>query len=179
MVQFTFDINSEAVDQRLEAFESSLDDNAGALRLVADDFREMVAEQFASQGAAGGTPWAALAPSTLRRRGAGSGPLNSTGALMASLIDAGSAGHVEVSDGKTLTIGSELSYAMFHQTGTGRGLGQTNIATGRGLGRGMPMRPVLVLPEGRIQNWMNYFGQELGQRVALLGQNELGGTVKR
>jgi phage gpG-like protein len=173
-MNFTFEINSEPVDRAIEAFESSLADNSGALRLIADDFREMIAEQFSSQGAAGGTPWAALAPSTLRRRRAGSAPLNSTGALMASLIDAGSAGHVEKSDGQTLTIGSRLPYATYHQTGTGRGFGQTFVASGRGLGRGMPMRPIIALTGDRRRKWVNFLGQGLEQKAPLLSAKQLG-----
>jgi phage gpG-like protein len=177
-VQFAFDINSEPVDQALESFESSLADNSAALQLVADDFREMIAEQFASEGAAGGTPWAALAPSTLRRRRAGSAPLNSTGALLASLIDAGSGGHVEEADGQTLTIGSDLPYAIYQQTGTGRGFGQADIASGRGQGRGMPMRPLLVLSDDRAGRWADIVGQGLAEKTLVLGGTELGGMTK-
>lgn len=177
-MQFTFDLNSEPADQALESFESSLADNSAALQLIADDFREMIAEQFASEGAAGGTPWAALAPSTLRRRRAGSAPLNSTGALLASLIDAGSGGHIEEADGQTLTIGSGLPYAGYQQTGTGRGFGQVDIASGRGQGRGLPMRPILMLADDRTQSWVNYFGQGLEQKAFVLGGNEMGGLTK-
>ena len=177
-MQFTFDVNSEPVDRALETFELSIAGNSAALALIADDFREMVAEQFASEGAAGGTPWAALAPSTLRRRRAGSSALNSTGALLASLIDAGSAGHVEEADGKTLTIGSDLPYAMYHQTGTGRGFGQAYVATGSGLGRGMPMRPLLTLSDDRAGRWADIVGQSLTEKSLVLGGLELGGTLK-
>ncbi|HEV2349019.1 MAG TPA: phage virion morphogenesis protein [Terriglobia bacterium] len=177
-MQFTFDMNSGPVEQALESIESSLADNSAAFLQIADDFREMVAEQFAPEGAAGGTPWAALAPSTLRRRRAGSGPLNSTGALLASLIDAGSAGHVEEADGQTLTLGSNLPYAMYHQTGTGRGFGQPNIASGRGLGRGMPMRPILILSDDRVGRWAELVGRSLEQKALVLGANEMGGMMK-
>lgn len=177
-MQFAFDINLESVDRVLESFESSLADNTAALRLVADDFREMVAEQFASEGAAGGTPWAALAPSTLRRRRAGSVPLNSTGALLASLIDAGSGGHVEEADEQSLTIGSDLPYAMYQQTGTGRGFGQPSVSSGKGLGRGMPMRPLLILSDDRAGRWADIVGQGLAEKSLVLGGSELGGTMK-
>ena len=177
-MQFAFDINLESIDRALESFESSLADNAAALRLVADDFREMVAEQFASEGAAGGTPWAALAPSTLRRRRAGSGPLNSTGALLSSLFDVGSAGHVEEEDGRSLTLGTDLPYAMFQQTGTGRGFGQANISSGKGLGRGMPMRPLLILSDDRAGRWAEIVGQGLAEKSLVLSGRELGGMTK-
>lgn len=174
-MQFNYELNSEPASQALEAFESSLADNSPALQLIADDFRELIAEQFATEGAAGGTPWAALAPSTLRGRRSGSSILNSTGALLASLIDSGAAGHIEESDGQSLTLGSRLSYAMFHQTGAGRGFGQSSITPGRGKGRGLPMRPLIVLSDERSGRWVEILGHGLAAKAHALSGNELGG----
>lgn len=176
-MQFTCEINSEPVSQALEAFESSLADNSPALQLIADDFREMIAGQFATEGAAGGAPWAALAPSTLRGRRSGSSILNSTGALLASLIDSGAAGHVEESDGQSLTLGSRLPYAIFHQTGAGRGFGQRSITPGRGTGRGLPMRPLMVLSDERSGRWVEMVARSLDEKSIVLGGNELGGKI--
>ena len=73
MVQFTFDFNPESMDRALVGFQLSLADQSSALAQIADDFREMIGEQFATEGRAGGTPWAGLAPSTQARgRKAGS-----------------------------------------------------------------------------------------------------------
>ena len=80
---FEGSLNSENVDRALENFQASLADNSEALAAVADDLRRMIAKQFATEGAAAGTPWAPLAPSTLRKsRRARSGILNLTGALL-------------------------------------------------------------------------------------------------
>ena len=174
-MEFNFQIDSQPVNDGLEAFEISLADNSPALRLIADDFREMIAEQFATEGAAGGTPWAALAPSTLRGRRSGSSILNSTGALLASLIDAGAAGHVEESDRQSITLGSRLPYAMFHQTGAGRGFGQSSITSGRGKGRGLPMRPLMVLSEERSGRWVKILGHGLAEKARVLRGSDLGG----
>jgi len=59
MIQFSYDINSDQVERALAGFQGALADNAPALREIADDFREMIAQQFASEGQAEGTPWAA------------------------------------------------------------------------------------------------------------------------
>ncbi len=174
-MQFTYDIDSEPVDRGLESFQSSLADNSPALALIADDFREMMAEQFATEGASGGTPWSPLAPSTLRSRRSGGGILESTGALLASLADPDSADHVEEADSQSLTIGSSLPYALFHQTGAGRGFGLTSIPSGRGLGRGLPMRPIVVLTDERSGSWVDMVGQGLEEKTLLLGGDELGG----
>lgn len=128
----TCNLNAKPVLDGLDAFAASIADVAPALQTVADDFREMIEEQFATQGSAGGTPWAPLAPSTLRRRRGGLTILESTGALRGSLTDAGAFGHVEAFDGFTasgpsLNLGSELPFAIFHQTGTGIGFGETEV----------------------------------------------------
>jgi phage gpG-like protein len=174
-MQFTYNANSESVEQALESFQNSLADNSPALKLIADDFREMISEQFATEGAAGGTPWAGLAPSTLRARRGGSGILNSTSVLLASLTDPDSAGHVEKTDGQSLSIGSSLPYALFHQTGAGRGFGLASILSGRGLGRGLPMRPIIVLTEDRSAGWVDTMRQGLSEKALVLGGKELGG----
>lgn len=176
MFDLTCRTNSEALDQSLESFQASLADLSPALREIADDFREMVAEQFATQGRAGGTPWAELASSTLRRRrGAGAGILYLTGALFRSLVEPGARAHVEEIGGASLTLGSSLPYALFHQTGAGRGFGQTALgAPGR---RGdLPMRPLIVISGERSDAWVEIVRQHLEEKL-LLGEKELGTAV--
>jgi phage gpG-like protein len=135
----------------------------------------MVTEQFASEGRAGGTPWAALAPSTARRRRTGTSLLNVTGALLASLTDAGAPGHVEETDGQTLTLGSRLPYAIYHQTGTGTGYGQTFLPGHTKGQRGMPMRPLIVLTPDRAEHWAELVREQLVGNTPLLGTKELAG----
>ena len=87
MMRLEGSTNSQNVEKALEDFQASLGDFSGALASIAEDFRRMVAEQFATQGESGGTPWAGLAPSTRRRKKSGGSILNDTGALLQSLVD--------------------------------------------------------------------------------------------
>ena len=174
-MQFTTTVNAEPVEQALRALQASLTGQSPALTEIADDLRAMVTEQFASEGRAGGTPWAALAPSTARRRRAGTSLLNVTGALLASLRDAGAPGHVEETDGQTLTLGSRLPYAIYHQTGTGAGYGQTLLPGHTKGQRGMPMRPLIVLTPARSDQWTELVRQHLEENTPLLGTKQLGG----
>ena len=78
----------------------------------------MEAEKFASE--AGGT-WRPLAPSTQRERARkGYGPahpiLEQTGRLAASVM--GGEGHVRRETPMSITLGTEVPYAVFHQRGT-------------------------------------------------------------
>ena len=179
MITFTYTDNSEAVSKALESFQDALADNAPALRQIADDFREMVAQQFASEGRAEGTPWAARkrnvgatrrvgrtgrpdqpAPASLSGPGIGTPLLVRTGALRDSLIGPGAAGHVEEIASQTLALGSRISYAMFHQLGT----------------RHMPARPIIVLREERSNKWTEIVRRAIEEKTVLLGAKELGAT---
>lgn len=176
MIEFTTTVNSQPVERALETFQESLADSSPALARIADDFREMIAEQFASEGRASGTPWAELAPSTARRpRRAGSTLLYSTGTLLRSLRDPRAVGHVEELDGQSLVVGSRLPYALYHQTGTGRGFGRAQLPAGPPQGRALPMRPIIVLSGAREDRWVEIVRRQLEERTFLLGANELGG----
>lgn len=138
-------------------FRKFLGDWKPAFKLIAHDVLERFWEkQFESEGAAGGEPWQELADSTLAGRGpapygAGcrksresAGILYRSGDLARSGIE-GESGHVEEITDQRLLWGSSVGYALFHQTGTGKGFGKSRVSTGPGTGRGMPMRKMLVI----------------------------------
>ena len=166
MIAFSYTDNSQAVSQALESFQDALADNAPALASVADDFREMLAQQFASEGRAGGTPWPARVgavpePPSRRMAMQASPLLVRTGALRDSLTTPGAAGRVEELDGGALTLGTRLPYAMFHQLGTRR----------------MPARPLIVLSDERASKWTEIVRNAIQDRSTLLGAQELGGKL--
>jgi phage gpG-like protein len=190
MLTFEGSVDSANIDGALKTFQAALADNSQALEAVAADLRQQIAEQFATQGAAGGTPWAPLAPSTLlkshRRLG---GILYSTGALFDSLTDPEAPGHLEQVSAQELLFGSSLPYAMFHQTGTGIGLGQLQAtvsprktgqsglrgkSSGTGRGRALPMRPLIVVTDVQAESWMEIVRTQIEAKSPLLGAKELG-----
>lgn len=97
---------------------------------VRDEFFAIEREQFESEGAQGdAAAWQPLSPhyAAWKDRNFGGMPiLQRTGALMASL--AGDAANVDMQS-DSLTIGSSVAYAIYHQEGTSR----------------MPARPVIDL----------------------------------
>jgi len=164
MITFAYSDNSEAVEKSLAGFQAALADESSALGEVADDFREMVAEQFATEGRAEGTPWAARksarvgADGVRPLRGERRSPLLvRTGALRDSLTRRGAAGHVEEMDRQTLSVGSRLPYAIFHQLGTRR----------------MPARPLIVLSDTRSARWSEFVRNAIEEKTALLAAKEL------
>jgi phage gpG-like protein len=178
MMRLEGSTNSQNVEKALEAFQASLGDFSGALASIAEDFRRMVAEQFATQGESGGTPWAGLAPSTRRRKKRGGSILNDTGALLQSLVDPDEPGHVEAADNLSLEIGTDLPYAMFHQTGAGWGTGLSSLPPAPRHGRGVPMRPILVLTSDYQDRWVGFVLQEIESEARALGLTQLGGDAR-
>ena len=172
MIALNGSINSQAVEDSLDLLQVQLGDLSPAMGLIAQDFRQMVADQFASAGAAGGTPWAALAPATLKRKRGGGAILVASGALLDSLTDSGSPDHVESIDNLSIEIGTDLGYAEFQQTGAGWGFGQTSLPPAPRQGHGVPMRPLLVLTAGRQGRWVGFVMQQLA--APSLGAKELG-----
>jgi len=169
MITFSYADNSEEVNKTLDAFQDALADPAlagPALREIADDFRVMIAQQFASEGRAEGTPW-----QPRRKGGSQARPgrpdqigmplLVRTGALRDSLIGPGAAGHVEELEDGAITLGTRLPYALFHQLGT----------------RHMPARPIIVLSDERSAKWTEIVRGAIEDKTVLLGTKELGGKT--
>lgn len=99
--------------------------------IVEDVLDPYMERQFETEGVAGqGMTWADLAESTRRQR-PDTTLLYVTGALSRSFRKGG-AGHEEVITQKKLTWGSLVPYALFHQTGTGKGFGRDSVSTGPG-----------------------------------------------
>jgi phage gpG-like protein len=174
MMRLDGSTNSQDVQKELEDFQASLGDFSGALTSIAEDFGQMVAEQFATQGESGGTGWADLAPSTRRRKRGGGGILYDTGVLLRSLVDPEAPGHVETGGKLSLTIGTDLPYAMFHQTGAGWGLGQASLPPTPRHGHGVPMRPILVLTADHQKRWVGFVLRQIQSEARTLGLAELG-----
>ena len=168
MIEFTYTINSQPAEKALANFQASLADPSAdgpALQRVADDFREMIARQFASEGRAEGTPWAARKSvgavhelPTTQRAIHESPLLVRTGALQRSLTVRGAAGHVERLEAQSLAIGTSLPYALFHQTGTRR----------------MPARPIIVLSGARSERWVEIVRGGIEEKALVLGTRQLG-----
>ena len=173
MIQPGGSINSQTLENSLKLLQAQLGDLSPSMGLIAEDFRQMVADQFASAGADGGTHWAALAPSTLKRKRGGGGILQASGALLASLTDQESPDHVEAIGNLSLAIGTDLPYSTFQQTGAGWGFGEASLPPAPRHGHGVPMRPLLVLTADRQDRWVGFVARQI--QTPSLSVNEWGG----
>lgn len=89
---------------------------------VANAVHEFFAKRFASGGAYGGDAWAPLSPATLRWRAAWHREampiLRFTNDLWSSLTKRSSPLGYRIATDNSLTIGTSVAHAAFHQTGT-------------------------------------------------------------
>ena len=106
--------------------------------------------------------WQDLAPSTVARRGSEHPILRVTGLLQESFQKGQPAHHEEITP-RLLRWGSDVPYALFHQTGTGKGFGRDRVATGPGTGRGMPRRREIYLSDRMKQQMANVMVGRMGQ----------------
>lgn len=119
-MRFTFDVVGEKqVDRTLARVADDITDARPLWDKLANDFGRIESAQFASQGAYSGG-WPALSPryaAWKSRHYPGKPILQRTGALHRDLT-ARPYG-VERITGESMTVGTDLPYARYHQTGGG------------------------------------------------------------
>ena len=112
--------------------------------------------------------WQELTANTIRQRGSAHPILHRSGMLEES-FQKGQPAHYEEITPRKLTWGSSVLYALFHQTGTGKGFGKDRVATGPGTGPGMPRRKELFLSERMKQQMANVMTGRMGQVARMVG----------
>lgn len=93
------------------------------------------AEAFVAQSTPGGEPWEKLSEVTIRRKGHDV-ILIETSALMVSLVDINGPGNINMTMSHGLIFGTDVEYAMFHETGTSK----------------MPARPVVGMSDETLDD---------------------------
>jgi phage gpG-like protein len=130
-------------DQVLRTFSrwtDGLRDFSPALEDIADDFLELEATQFASEGKTGSGGWQALSPKYAAWKAVnypGALILERGGWLRDSLTVKDAPFQIRDITNTQATLGTSLSYGIFHQTGT----------------RKMPARPPIELSESDKTRW--------------------------
>jgi phage gpG-like protein len=117
------------------------------------EFLYEVAEEkdqaFTNQSTVHGEPWAELAESTVKRKKFTT-ILVDTGALRTSLVDIGGEGNVSAVSSHGLLYGTDVEYAIFHETGT---------AT-------MPARPIMGMSEELVDKLAGKVADVTADQVA-------------
>jgi phage gpG-like protein len=134
---------SVAMDRGIARFADGIADYRPIWPVIEDDFYAQEKDQFKSEGTEGGDKWAPLSPEYAGYKEAhfpGKPILQRTGDLYDSLTNPNSANGVRREERKTLTLGSTLPYALYHQQGTNK----------------MPARPELQFPEAFKRSTMHH-----------------------
>jgi phage gpG-like protein len=144
MFRFRLELAGEvAMDRGIARFADGVADYRPVWPVIEDDFYAQIKDQFKTEGAEGGEKWAPLSPEYAGYKEAhfpGKPILQRTGDLYESLTNPNSANGVRKEERKTLTLGSTIPYAVFHQLGT----------------ENMPARPEVVLPEALKRSIMHH-----------------------
>lgn len=122
MFRFRLEIAGEVqMDRGIARFADGIADYRPIWPVIEDDFYAQEKDQFATEGAEGGEKWKELKPETVGYKEAhfpGKPILQRTGDLYASLTNPNDPNTVRMEERKTLTLGSRIPYAIYHQTGT-------------------------------------------------------------
>jgi len=153
MFRFRLEIAGEVqMDRGIARFSEGVADYRPIWPVIEDDFYAQEQAQFKAEGAEGGEKWQALSPEYAGWKAAqypGTRVLERTGDLERSLTKAGDPNGVRIEARKTLTLGSKIPYAIYHQSIQPRKV--------------LPRRPEIMLTEGFKRGVMHHMHQYLVQ----------------
>jgi phage gpG-like protein len=112
----------EQISRELLRFSARAGNAQPAFHKIAEDMREQIGQQFATEGERGSGGWEPLKEATIAAKAsAGLDPhiLQATHSLMESLTGTGG-DHIEEVTDDSLLFGSSNAYGKFHQKGTSR-----------------------------------------------------------
>lgn len=116
------------VSRDLLRFAGRIEDASPAFQQIADDLRDLEAQQFETEGGRASGGWPTLADSTIDRKLHSPDPrvranantiLQATGRMRRSLTDEHDPDHIEIVQPHQLVFGTTVEYARYHQLGEG------------------------------------------------------------
>jgi len=124
MLRVSLQVDGQAqFDRAFSRFSDGIKDLRPLWDKLAQEFYRIEDEQFASEGAHSGNPWKPLSPkyqAWKEKQIPGPMILELTNKLKLSLTYKGSSAHVRIEEPLSISLGSSLPYARYHQTGTRR-----------------------------------------------------------
>lgn len=157
MFRFKLEIAGQVqMDRGIARFADGVTDYRPIWPVIEDDFYAQEKDQFKTEGAEGGEKWQELSAAYWEWKEAhypGKPILQRTGDLERSLTSGSDPNAVRREERKTLTLGSRVPYALYHQLGTKR----------------MPARPEIQLPEAFKRTTMHHMQTYLVQMASQCG----------
>ena len=159
MFRFRLDIAGEVqMDRGIQRFTEGIADYRPIWPVIADDFYAMEKGQFRSEGEEGGKRWQELSPAYAAWKQAqypGKPILERTGDLVKSLTSEHDPNTVQVKKRKTLTLGTKIPYAIYHQSPKPR--------------KRLPRRPEIMADEAFKRSVMHHIQTYLVQIASRSG----------
>jgi phage gpG-like protein len=159
MFRFRLDIAGEVqMDRGIARFSDGLTDYRPIWPIIEDDFYAQEKAQFATVGAEGGEQWKELSPAYADWKEAhypGKPILQRTGDLVKSLTSGSDPNTVKIEERRTLTLGSKIPYAIYHQSPAPRKV--------------LPRRPEIMLTEEFKRSVMHHLQIYLVQMATQQG----------
>jgi len=134
---------------------------------ISEDFKNKSETHFDTEGASSGVPWEPLSPVTLRIKrilGFKENILEREGTLKDSLT--GGQGYIEIIRPNQLIVGTGVSYAAAHQTGTN--IGHTSSGFVQGGEKPTPERPVILVTQADTDRWASIINRHIGKNVRVV-----------
>jgi phage gpG-like protein len=159
MFRFRLEIAGEVqMDRGIARFSDGITDYRPIWPVIEDDFYAQEKAQFKSEGAEGGERWQELTPEYAGWKAVrfpGRPILQRTGDLVKSLTSGNDPNAVRVRERKTLTLGSKIPYAIYHQSPKPR--------------KRLPRRPEIMLTEAFKRGVMHHMHDYLVQMATQMG----------
>lgn len=159
MFRFKLDIAGEVqLDRGIARFSDGVTDYRGIWPIIEDDFYAQEKDQFRSEGTEGGEQWQALSPEYAGWKEAhfpGQPILQRSGNLERSLTTGSDPNSVKIEERKTLTLGTRVPYAIYHQSIAPR--------------TKLPRRPEIMLTEAFKRGVMHHMQTYLVQIASSMG----------
>lgn len=168
MFRFRLDIAGETqMDRGIVRFSDGVADYRPIWGVIEDDFYALEMDQFKSEGTEGGEKWQALSPAYggwKEQHFPGKQILERSGDLVRSLTSGSDPNAVKIEERKTLTLGSKIPYAIYHQSPKPR--------------RVLPRRPEIMLTEPFKRSVMHHIQTYLVQVASQSGFRSGLGTLQ-
>ena len=159
MIRFRLDIAGEVqMDRGIARFSEGLTDYRPIWPIIEDDFYAQEQDQFKTEGAEGGEQWQELSEDYAGWKEAhfpGKPILERTSDLVRSLTQPNDPNGVRIEARKTLTLGSKIPYAIYHQSIAPR--------------KKLPRRPEIMLTEAFKRSVMHHIHGYLVQMATQYG----------
>lgn len=152
MFEFTFEVAGEKqIARRFTRLDAAVADMTPAFKDITKSFYAGEKKQFETEGGWGSGGWLPLSPAYEAWKDPSLSIMELSGDLKAALtgmVPPNTAGNVEIIESNQLILGTDIDYAIYHQSNAPR---TSNL----------PQRKVIELPESERKKWTSIIHEHI------------------